>query len=55
MLRGNRINKNTLQAIHIENGAAGTFENNDLRDNTGGAWHIAPDWLPNVQRSGNIE
>jgi len=55
MLRGNRINKNNLQAIHIENGAAGTFENNDLRDNGLGAWDIAPQCLPNVQRSGNIE
>ncbi len=54
-LRGNRIHKNEHQAIGIYEGGAGTFENNDLRDNADGAWDIAPECLPNVKRSGNIE
>ncbi len=54
-LRRNLINKNGYQAIWVSEAGAGTFEDNDLRDNKKGAWLIAPDCLPNVKRSNNIE
>ena len=54
-LRRNRVHKNGWQAIHIHDGGAGTFENNDLRGNVFGAWDLAPNCLPNVTRFGNIE
>jgi len=53
-LRGNGIHQHS-HAIWISQGGAGTFQNNDLRDNVLGAWDIAADCLPNVKRSGNIE
>jgi parallel beta-helix repeat protein len=54
-VRGNRISKNRYRGIWIFDGGSGTFEDNDLRDNSGGAWEIAEDCLPNVTRSGNME
>jgi F-box protein 11 len=39
-LRGNRIVWNKGPAIHAERDATGSFEDNDLRDNAGGAWQL---------------
>jgi F-box protein 11 len=51
----NRIHKNGFEAIWVHKNGRGRFEDNDLRDNTCGPWDIAPECLPNVKRSGNIE
>ncbi|HEY0735370.1 MAG TPA: right-handed parallel beta-helix repeat-containing protein [Herpetosiphonaceae bacterium] len=53
--RHNRISKSGYEAICIEDGGSGTFEDNDLRDNAGGAWFIDNESLPNVKRARNIE
>ena len=54
IVRYNRINKNK-QAMWISEGGGGTFEDNDLRGNTHGAWSISLYSLPNVKRARNIE
>jgi len=54
-LRHNRINHNSDQAIWVHEGGRGVIEDNDLTGNTGGAWDIAKDSAPNVQRRGNRE
>jgi len=52
--RKNRIHKNS-HGVWVYKSGRGTFEDNDLRDNARGPWNIAPECLPNVKRSGNIE
>jgi hypothetical protein len=47
--------KNSYQAVFVHKNGRGTFEDNDLRDNARGPWNIAPECLPNVKQSGNIE
>jgi len=55
ILRRNTITKNGYEAIWLSDGARGTFEDNDLRDNARGAWDIAPDCIDNVVRKNNQE
>jgi hypothetical protein len=62
-----RINRNRTYAIDIDGEAGevyefggvrasgGVFEENDLRGNKEGAWHISPESLEKVTRQGNIE
>lgn len=49
------INKNAYEGIWVHKGGGGTFENNDLRDNTKGPWDISDDSAKNIKQSGNIE
>ena len=55
VIRQNRINKNGYEAIWIFENCGGTFEDNDLRDNIGGAWNIDDENEPNVKRARNLE
>ena len=52
-LRRNRISKNGFEAIRVQNGGSGVFEDNDLRGNAMGAWNISPDSQGKVQRARN--
>lgn len=54
-LRGNRIVQNGELGILVWKGGGGIFEDNDLRGNATGAWHIDPSCEGNVQRRGNKE
>ena len=54
-VRGNRISKNGSHAIRAHDGGGGVIEDNDLRDNTRGAWNIASDCEDKVKRKGNQE
>jgi parallel beta-helix repeat protein len=60
-LRRNRITKNDdvgvkVWCLRIGMGrGGGIFEDNDLRDNAGGAWNIEPACEAQVQRRGNKE
>ena len=54
-LRRNRIAENGYQAVWIYNGGQGTFEDNDLRGNTRGAWLVAEDCKDKVIRRRNQE
>jgi F-box protein 11 len=55
VLRRNRITDNAWQAIWIAEGGGGTFEKNDLRGNSIGAWKIHPGCEKQVKRSENLE
>ena len=50
--RGNRITKNR-EGIRIHSNGGGTYERNVLSENQAGAWHVADDCLPRIQRSAN--
>jgi F-box protein 11 len=52
-LRRNRINRNTYEAVWVEEGGRGVIEDNDLTGNERGPWDIAEDSKANVQRTGN--
>ena len=54
-LRRNVIKNNGHLAIWIYENGGGTFEDNDLRDNSRGPWDISEDSEANVKRSGNKE
>ncbi len=54
-VRRNRIYHNTGSAIHVYDKGGGIFEDNDLRDNQGGAWAITADSMPPVTRRNNQE
>ena len=54
-VRGNRINRNTYEAVWIREGGKGVVEDNDLTGNVRGAWDIAKDCEPNVTRARNLE
>lgn len=43
------------EGIWIQESGEGTFEDNDLRDNEGGAWDIDPEAESAITRKGNLE
>ena len=49
------INKNEYAANSTKGGCSGIIEDNDLRDNIGGAWDIDDESEPNVKRARNLE
>jgi len=55
ILRRNRINKNGNYAVRVYGRGGGTIEDNDLRNNAGGAWSVSPDSKPNLRRARNKE
>lgn len=55
IVRSNCIHKNKYEAVRVHENSQGTFEQNDPRDNARGPWDIAPECLPKVKRSENIE
>jgi F-box protein 11 len=54
-LRRNRINKNGYEAVWVNEGGGGTIEDNDLRDNSRGAWDVSADSEPKLKRARNQE
>ena len=54
-LRRNRIHENGWVAVWVHDKGGGTFEDNDLRDNAGGAWRISADSESQVKRARNQE
>jgi parallel beta-helix repeat protein len=52
--RRNQIKRNGIVAVYVADGG-GLFEENDLRDNNRGAWHVKPGCADKTVRSGNIE
>ncbi|WP_417912933.1 right-handed parallel beta-helix repeat-containing protein [Candidatus Electronema sp. TJ] len=54
ILRRNRISRNRKEGISVY-GGGGTFEDNDLRGNAGGAWRIEDGCESWMQRRGNKE
>ena len=53
-LRRNRINKNGYEAVWINDKGAGIIEDNDLRDNSRGAWDVSEDSKPKLKRARNL-
>ena len=54
-VRGNRVNRNSYEAIWIYEDGRGVVEDNDLTGNARGAWDIAEDCQANVTRARNKE
>jgi parallel beta-helix repeat protein len=52
-LRRNTISANGMQAVHVEPGGGGLFEDNDLRGNAQGVWAVRGTDRASVIRRGN--
>jgi hypothetical protein len=53
--RHNDISKHPHEAIWVDQGGKGVFEENDLRENGNGAWNISSDCVAHVIRKQNQE
>jgi nitrous oxidase accessory protein NosD len=53
LARGNRITRNAQHGVRIDLGGGGSFEDNDLRGNSLGAWNIDPKSFGQVLRERN--
>ena len=55
VVRNNRITGNGYEGVWVEEGGAGVFEGNDLRENSRGPWDIHPSAEAQVKRARNRE